>query len=455
MPKNFQTSQYDEPIASTASSTSRCDRRRAHVRSASRSSARTWRRTPARRCTSAAPPAASTAPTTRCVDYNRAGIPLIEIVTKPIEGTGALAPEVAKAYVTELRDLLRGARRLRRADGAGLAALRRQRVAAALARRPAGHPHRDQERQLAALGRAGGALRDAPAGRGARRRRPDRPGDAALPRGHRRHDLGPQQGGGRGLPLLPGARPRARSRPTAAWVEELRATLPEPPAVRRRRLQETWGLTDLEMAVGGQRRCARPGRGDRRRGRRRRRPPASGGLGELVPDRQRARRRARPSCRSRPREVARVEALVESGRAQRQARPPGGRRRARRRGRRRTRSSPLAVSPSSPTTARCSRRSTRRSPPSPTSPRRSAAARSQAVGALVGAVMKATRGQADAGPRPRAPPRAPRRLRLAAPPPRASAPSQVSRPRTLAQGHLAGSGRPRHGRCRGRPGSRS
>ena len=40
------------------------------------------------------------------LDYNRAGVPLVEIVTKPIVGTKALAPVVARAYVAALRDLL-------------------------------------------------------------------------------------------------------------------------------------------------------------------------------------------------------------------------------------------------------------------------------------------------------------------------------------------------------------
>jgi len=41
------------------------------------------------------------------IDYNRAGIPLVEIVTKPIPGTGDEVARVARAYVTELRDLVR------------------------------------------------------------------------------------------------------------------------------------------------------------------------------------------------------------------------------------------------------------------------------------------------------------------------------------------------------------
>ena len=63
MPKNFQTSQYDEPIAFDGWID--VERRGRGAPSGSRSSARTWRRTPASRCTSAARPAASTAPTTR------------------------------------------------------------------------------------------------------------------------------------------------------------------------------------------------------------------------------------------------------------------------------------------------------------------------------------------------------------------------------------------------------
>jgi aspartyl-tRNA(Asn)/glutamyl-tRNA(Gln) amidotransferase subunit B len=37
--------------------------------------------------------------------------------------------------------------------------------------------------------------------------------------------------------------------PSPEWVEELRATLPELPSARRARLQAEWGLSDLDMAA--------------------------------------------------------------------------------------------------------------------------------------------------------------------------------------------------------------
>ena len=103
------------------------------------------------------------------VDYNRAGIPLVEIVTKTVAGTGALAPAVARAYVATLRDLVKslGVSDVRMEEGS----LRCDaNLSLAPAGRALGHPDRDQERQLPALGRAGGALRDRAAGGRAGRR---------------------------------------------------------------------------------------------------------------------------------------------------------------------------------------------------------------------------------------------------------------------------------------------
>ena len=216
MPKNFQTSQYDEPICidgyldvevdtddGSRSKAFRVEIERVHMEEDTGKSLHVGGAT-----------GRIHGADYSLVDYNRAGIPLIEIVTKPVEGTGALAPEVARAYVTALRELMRtlGVSDVRMEQGS-----LRCDVNLSLRRspsRPARHPLRDQERQLAALGGARRPLRDPAAGRRADQRRPGRAGDPALPRGHRHHDVRPVQGGGRGLPLLPGAGPGAgRARP--------------------------------------------------------------------------------------------------------------------------------------------------------------------------------------------------------------------------------------------------
>ena len=104
MPKNFQTSQYDEPIAFNGhldveledGTTYRVEIERAHMEEDTGKSLHVGGST-----------GRIHGAEYSLVDYNRAGIPLIEIVTKPMTGAGERAPEVAKAYVATLRDLLR------------------------------------------------------------------------------------------------------------------------------------------------------------------------------------------------------------------------------------------------------------------------------------------------------------------------------------------------------------
>ena len=173
MPKNFQTSQYDEPIAFGGhldvtlddGTVYRVEIERAHMEEDTGKSLHVGGAT-----------GRIHGADHSLVDYNRAGIPLIEIVTKPMTGTGERAPEVARAYVAALRELLRalGVSDVRMEQGSlrcdANVSLRprvdrRRRPGRGAAR----YAHRDEERQLAALGGAGGPLRDHPARRRAQR----------------------------------------------------------------------------------------------------------------------------------------------------------------------------------------------------------------------------------------------------------------------------------------------
>ncbi len=93
MPKNFQTSQYDEPIAydgyldvEVEGQTFRIAIERAHMEEDTGKSTHVGGAT-----------GRIHGADYSLVDYNRAGIPLIEIVTKPIEVPGHLAPAVARS----------------------------------------------------------------------------------------------------------------------------------------------------------------------------------------------------------------------------------------------------------------------------------------------------------------------------------------------------------------------
>ena len=234
MPKNFQTSQYDEPICTDGHldvevatpegpRSFRVEIERVHMEEDTGKSLHVGGAT-----------GRIQGAEYSLVDYNRAGIPLIEIVTKPVEGTGALAPEVARAYVTTLRELMRtlGVSDVRMEQGS-------LRCDANLSlRRSPTDPlgTRSETKNVNSLRSVERAVRHEISRQAAR-----------LDAGHRvvqetRHwheDTGTTTSGRskeqaedyRYFPepdLVPVA-------PERDWVERLRAELPPPPAVRRRR----------------------------------------------------------------------------------------------------------------------------------------------------------------------------------------------------------------------------
>src|SRR4051794_15372699 len=102
IPKGFQTSQYDEPLCTAGhldvevdGQTYRVEVERVHLEEDTGKNLHVGGST-----------GRIHGADHSLIDYNRAGIPLVEIVTRPIPGTGAKAPEVARAYVTELREIL-------------------------------------------------------------------------------------------------------------------------------------------------------------------------------------------------------------------------------------------------------------------------------------------------------------------------------------------------------------
>ena len=242
MPKNFQTSQYDEPICfegwtevEVDGETFRIEIERAHMEEDTGKSLHVGGATG--RIHGAA---------YSLVDYNRAGIPLIEIVTKPIMGTREKAPLVAKAYVGQLREMLLGL---------GVSDVRMEqgslRCDVNLSLSPKGDGGlgtRTETKNVNSLRSVERAVRFEMQRHAAIL---DAGGSILQETRHWHEDTGVTTSGReksdaedyRYFPepdLVPVA-------PTREWVEELRETLPEPPRVRRARLQQDWGFSDLEM----------------------------------------------------------------------------------------------------------------------------------------------------------------------------------------------------------------
>ena len=181
------------------------------------------------------------------VDYNRAGIPLVEIVTKPVTGTGSLAPEVARAYVTELRDIMRG---LGVSDVKMEEGSLRCDANVSLNRPGDEWGTRSETKNVNSLRSVERAVRSEIERQAGVLSAGER---VVQETRHFHEDTGVTTPGRskeqaedyRYFPepdLVPIA-------PDPEWVDELRASLPEQPSLRRARLAEQWGIGDFEMAT--------------------------------------------------------------------------------------------------------------------------------------------------------------------------------------------------------------
>ncbi len=182
------------------------------------------------------------------VDYNRAGIPLVEIVTRPVPGTRERVGAVAKAYVTELRELLRalGVSDVRMEEGS-----LRCDVNLSLSPRGSGVlGTRTESKNVNSLRSVERAVRHEVVRQAAVL---DGGGRVTQETRHFHEETGTTTAGRskeqaedyRYFPepdLVPLA-------PPPEWVESIRAALPELPAVRRRRLAESLGAAPSELAA--------------------------------------------------------------------------------------------------------------------------------------------------------------------------------------------------------------
>ena len=248
MPKNFQTSQYDEPICvngyldvdvetDNGNQTFRVEIERVHMEEDTGKSLHVGGST-----------GRIHGAEYSLLDYNRAGIPLVEIVTKIVPNTGKYAPEVAKAYVASLRDILRG---LKVSDVKMEQGSLRCDVNLSLSPTGSGKlGTRSETKNVNSLR----SVERAVTGEIIRQSNRLEAGERIVQETRHFLEESGQTRPGRSkekaedyryfpepdlVPVVPDAK----------WIEELRKQLPEKPADRRKRLQLAWSVPDKEMAA--------------------------------------------------------------------------------------------------------------------------------------------------------------------------------------------------------------